>query len=126
MTVIGTDLGSVSRISISNVFAHAGLSGWGINYVGGASNVATYCSTLSTGNSGILYLSTAANTGGEDQLAAGRDESPGAADQLLDYRLQSPASGRVAQPIPQRHQRLVAITSMAGHGFGNCPVGITQ
>jgi len=116
VTVIGTDLGSVSRISITSAFAHAGLSGWGINYVSGASNVTTHFSTLST----------AANAGGEDQLAAGRDESPGAADQLLDHRLQSPAFGRVAQPIPQGHQRLAAITSMAGHGFRNCPVSITQ
>lgn len=126
VTVIGTDPGSVSRISITSAFAHAGLSGWGINYVSGASNITTYFSTLSTSNSRTLYLSTAALTGGEDQLAAGRDGSPGAADQLLDHRLQSPAFGRVAQPIPQRHQRLAAITSMAGHGFRNCPVSTTQ
>jgi hypothetical protein len=64
--VIGTDAGSQSRVSITSAFNQSGLigAGWSINYVSDGA-IAGFMSTLSTANTGILYLSTSGNVGGD-------------------------------------------------------------
>ena len=68
--VIGTDAASQSRNAIASAFAEAGLgAGWSINYVSGAGAISTFMSTLSTANTGILYLSTAGLVAGDMDAA---------------------------------------------------------
>ena len=69
VTVIGTDTGSQSQNAIQSAFNLAGLAGWTINYVQGAGAITTALSALSTATTGILYLSTAGNVGGDMDAA---------------------------------------------------------
>jgi len=68
VTVLGVD-GTVStqaRNAIQSAFGASALSGtWTLNFVDGAAAIGTYLSTLSTSNTGILYLGTAGEVGGD-------------------------------------------------------------
>lgn len=65
--VLGTDVGSQSRVAIATAFGQSSLAsaGWSINYVSGAGAINSYFSTISTANTGILYLSTAGLVSGD-------------------------------------------------------------
>ena len=66
VNVVGTDIGSQSRNSITSAFNQSGLGGlgWSINYVSGAP-IDGFLNTLSTATTGILYLSTYNNVSGD-------------------------------------------------------------
>ncbi len=59
--VLGTNTNSQAYNAITSAFSKSTLvaAGWTIQYVQGAANINTFFSTLSTANTGILYLSTA-------------------------------------------------------------------
>ncbi len=66
LNVLDTTTGSQAQDAISWAFTNSTLpgSGWVINYVP-LVNISTYLSGLSTGNTGILYISTVGNTAGD-------------------------------------------------------------
>ena len=69
VTVIGATTGTASQLSIQSAFNLAGLAGWTINYVQGAAAINAALSSLSTTSTGILYLSTSGNVGGDMDAA---------------------------------------------------------
>ncbi len=67
---LGTSSGQ-ARSAIDSAFDLSGLgaSGWTIQHVDGAANISTYLSSLSTSNTGILYLPTYNNASGDLDLS---------------------------------------------------------
>jgi hypothetical protein len=63
---LGTDTGQAA-IAIQSAFTLSSLpgAGWTLTHIAGAPAINTYFSTLSTANTGILYLPTAGNSGGD-------------------------------------------------------------
>lgn len=66
LTVLGTDSGTQSRDAIDWSFTNSTLAtaGWTVNYVS-AANVGTFLPTLSTANTGLLYIPTVGNADGD-------------------------------------------------------------
>ncbi len=65
--VVGANTNSVAYNAITSAFALSGLGalGWNIQYVQGAAAITTFMGTLSTANTGLLYLSTAGLVSGD-------------------------------------------------------------
>jgi hypothetical protein len=64
---LGTNPGNQAANAINSAFSQSTLAGagWTIQHINGATDIATYFSTLSTANTGILYLPTAGNSTGD-------------------------------------------------------------
>ena len=86
LQVIGTNTNSTSYNAITSAFALSGLggAGWNILYVQGAVAINAFMAGLSTGNTGILYLSTAGLVSG-DMDAAELGAVNAAAGQINNY-----------------------------------------
>lgn len=63
---LGTS-GSTARSAINSAFSQSSLAGagWTLTHVDGAANIGTWLTGLSTANTGILYLPTFGNSGGD-------------------------------------------------------------
>lgn len=71
VVTLGTQAGTQARNAIASAFGLSSLvgAGWTIQHIDGAAAITAYFATISTANTGILYLPTSGLTGGDMDAA---------------------------------------------------------
>lgn len=67
VVTLGTDPGSTARQAIDSAFSRSALAaaGWTIQHINGEAAIQTYLASVSASNTGILYIPTQGNAGGD-------------------------------------------------------------